>query len=119
MTNTIHKFDFANYKKYYKFLFSNFGHANFIGCKYLAVVLKEYNDMELVQNCFARVGEMLGTTGAAIEKSCRFYMNIITEEFTIEDLRILFDYPFKPMQTKVTLAEFIPVAKFYIENRMD
>lgn len=119
MTDTVQEVNFADYKKYYKFLFSNFGHANFIGCKYLAVVLKEYNDMELAQTCFERVGKMLGTTGAAIEKSCRFYMNLIAEEFAVEDLRVLFDYPFKPMQTKVTLAEFIPVAKFYIENIMD
>lgn len=104
---------------YYKFLISNFGHADCLGCRALARVLEMYKPNDYIQDLYAKYAEEINATPSAVERSIRVYLNCILQETSIEDMSKLLDYAFKPNQTTLRASEIIPVMKFILDTDED
>lgn len=105
-----------DFKFYYKFLMKTFGHAEYAGCKALAHILEDYNPNENMQAQYTRYANSIGSTPTAVERVVRTYLKQITIDYNLEDLSVMLDYAFRPNQTKLRAAEFIPVLKFALDN---
>lgn len=103
-------------KYYYKYLIKTFGHAHCMGCRALAHVLDKYKQGDKLQDVYKEYADEIHSTPAAVERSVRVYLNLIMTDYTIADMSVMLDYAFKPGQTKLNAAEFIPVLKFVLDN---
>ena len=108
-----------DFKFYYKYLMKNFGHAECSGCRALAHILLDYEPGNTMFAYYTKYANEIGSTPTAVERAVRIYLKQITKDYTIEDISVMLDYAFKPGQTTLKAAEFIPVLKFALDNEED
>ena len=76
-----------DFKFYYKYLIRTFGHADCTGCRALAHVLTTYKPGNHIQDIYKAYAEVSGSTPSAVERSVRVYLNCITKDYSMEDIR--------------------------------
>jgi len=104
-------------RKYYLWLIKNFANVELTGCHDMAVLLAVYDSSKLLKDNLEEASAQCGKSSVAIEKSCRFYIKKIMEDYTLEDISKFFDYRFKnSIKDSLNLAEFIPIVKIYLEQ---
>ena len=112
----------TGYVKYYKFLISNFGHADCKGCLYLAKILDKYEPDKSLQEIYQEYSAQTNSTAFAIARNVRTYIDLIMKDNTVEDISKLLDYQFKPGVDHLTQSELIPAIKFdidYSDNELE
>lgn len=106
----------TSFTKYYKYLLSTFGNANYKGCGILAHILDMYEDGVLLQDLYKQFGETIHLTPSAVERNIRIYLAAILKDHPMDEIAEILDYTFKPNQRTLQASEIIPVIKFNLDN---
>lgn len=105
-----------DFKFYYKYLMKTFGHADCKGCRALAYALYMYEPDKYLGDIYKEYAEDISSTPSAVERSVRVYLDCIIKDYSLNDIATMLDYAFKPGQTGLKAAEFIPVLKLALED---
>lgn len=108
-----------SYLKYYNYLSRTFGRVDCTGCLQLAHILDMFQLGDRLMDVYSKYAEEISSTPVAVERNLRTYISVIMRDLTMEDISRIFNYEFRPDQTRVTLSEFVPVAKMFIDSLED
>ena len=101
---------------YYAKLIDTFGRIEYNGCYILAYMLAAYKPGIQMQEIYKAYSDESGLSPAAIERAVRNYLAVIVQDYGLETISEMINYPFKPGQTKLKSSEFIPILKYRIDN---
>lgn len=102
----------------YKYLVKTFGGAQYSGVRYLAYLVCNLGEKDLLRDHYNKLAEENSSTPAAIERAVRYYLNFILTQVSLEDLSVMYDYPFSPTTTRLNNYEFIRILQAALEGNL-
>lgn len=104
-------------EQYYHKIISMFGHIDYTGAYNLAVAVSLYKLRGInLKDLYNDMSEVLGISGAAIERSIRVYLKAILEDKTIDEVSTMIGYPLRNITNYIQAKEFIAALKLFLEQ---
>ena len=102
----------------YKYLIKTFGGVQYSGVRYLAYLVCNLGEKDLLREHYNKLAEEYNSTPAAVERAVRYYLNFILTQVSLEDLSVMYDYPFNPTTTRLSNRKFIRILQNALEGNL-
>lgn len=102
----------------YKYLVKTFGGVQYSGVRYLAYLVCNLGEKDLLRDHYIKLAEENSSTPAAVERAVRYYLNFILTQVSLEDLSVMYDYPFNPTTTRLSNRKFIRILQNALEGNL-
>lgn len=102
----------------YKYLVKTFGGVQYSGVRYLAYLVCNLGEKDLLREHYNKLAEEYNSTPAAVERAVRYYLNFILTQVSLEDLSVMYDYPFSPTTTRLSNLKFIRILQAALEGNL-
>ena len=102
----------------YKYLIKTFGGVQYSGVRYLARLVCTLGEKDLLTEHYMKQEEENNSTPAAVERAVRYYLNFILTQVSLEDLSVMYDYPFSPTTTRLSNRKFIRILQNALEGNL-
>lgn len=102
----------------YKYLVKTFGGVQHSGVRYLAHLVCNLGEKDLLRDHYRTLAEEHESTPAAIERAVRYYLDFILTQVSLEDLSVMYDYPFSPTTTRLSTYEFVRILQNALEGNL-
>ena len=102
----------------YKYLVKTFGGVQYSGVRYLAYLVCNLGEKDILRDHYNKLAEENNSTPAAVERAVRYYLNFILTQVSLEDLSVMYDYPFSPTTTGLSNRKFIRILQNALEGNL-
>ena len=102
----------------YKYLIKTFGGVQYSGVRYLAYLVCNLGEKDKLREHYNKLAEEYNSTPAAVERAVRYYLNFILTQVSLEDLSVMYDYPFSPTTTRLSNRKFIRILQNALEGNL-